>query len=225
MCVRLAELMGIKHFSMATLVTHAGKHRREFWQLLVLELLQIEFTKRPLMVLDVVDDDPEEARYCSGARLNIADSCFRHKNRDAPAVVYGTDESQLSSISFKQLETYTNRVANAIVQRLDLQCGDAVAILMPMTLQAVVISLALVKAGMAVVGIAESFSAAEIAVRLQLSQSKALFTYVFGVALHASLLSDGAGVASCVAVNASYLYTRGRLRPTRPPLLSYTATL
>lgn len=48
------------------------------------------------------------------------------------------------------------------------QKGDAIAIDMPMTVNAVIIYLAIVLAGFVVVSIADSFAAKEIATRLQI---------------------------------------------------------
>lgn len=56
--------------------------------------------------------------------------------------------------------------------------GDAIAIDMPMTVNAVVIYLAIVLAGFVVVSIADSFAAKEIAARLRISNAKAIFTQV-----------------------------------------------
>ena len=56
--------------------------------------------------------------------------------------------------------------------------GDAIAIDMPMTVNAVVIYLAIVLAGFVVVSIADSFAAKEIASRLRISNAKAIFTQV-----------------------------------------------
>ena len=57
--------------------------------------------------------------------------------------------------------------------------GDAIAIDMPMTVNAVIIYLAIVLAGFVVVSIADSFAAKEIATRLRVSKAKAIFTQVF----------------------------------------------
>lgn len=56
--------------------------------------------------------------------------------------------------------------------------GDAIAIDMPMTVNAVIIYLAIVLAGFVVVSIADSFVAKEIATRLRVSRAKAIFTQV-----------------------------------------------
>ena len=56
--------------------------------------------------------------------------------------------------------------------------GDAIAIDMPLTVDAVVIYLAIVLAGLVVVSIADSFAANEVAVRLRISKAKGIFTQV-----------------------------------------------
>ena len=58
------------------------------------------------------------------------------------------------------------------------RAGDAIAIDMPMTVEAVIIYLGIVLAGAAVVSIADSFAAGEIAMRLRIASAKAIFTQV-----------------------------------------------
>ncbi|KAM0885980.1 hypothetical protein ACQ4PT_029982 [Festuca glaucescens] len=66
-------------------------------------------------------------------------------------------------------------VANAL-DTLDLPKGSAIAIDMPMNVNAVVIYLAIVLAGYIVVSIADSFAAPAISTRLKISEAKAIFT-------------------------------------------------
>jgi acyl-coenzyme A synthetase/AMP-(fatty) acid ligase len=68
-------------------------------------------------------------------------------------------------------------VAKAI-DALELPKGSAIAIDMPMDVNAVVIYLAIVLAGYVVVSIADSFAAPAISMRLKLSEAKAIFTQV-----------------------------------------------
>jgi len=56
--------------------------------------------------------------------------------------------------------------------------GDAIAIDMQMTANAVIIYLAIVLAGCTVVSIADSFAPKEIATRLRVSKAKGVFTQV-----------------------------------------------
>ena len=56
--------------------------------------------------------------------------------------------------------------------------GDAIAIDMPMTVNAVIVYLAIILTGCVVVSIADSFAAKEIATRLRVSKAKGIFTQV-----------------------------------------------
>lgn len=67
-------------------------------------------------------------------------------------------------------------VANVIASAFSK--GDAIAIDMQMTVNAVIIYLAIIVAGCIVVSIADSFAPKEIAVRLRVSNAQAIFTQV-----------------------------------------------
>ena len=67
-------------------------------------------------------------------------------------------------------------VANAL--DVTFSKGDAIAIDMQMTVNAVIIYLAIILAGMVVVSIADSFAPKEIATRLRVSKAKGIFTQV-----------------------------------------------
>ncbi|MGQ9872605.1 AMP-binding protein [Leptodesmis sp.] len=56
------------------------------------------------------------------------------------------------------------------------QPGDAIAVILPMTVEAVAIYLGIIAAGCVVISIADSFSANEIAIRLKITKTKAIFT-------------------------------------------------
>ena len=90
-------------------------------------------------------------------------------------MIYQAENGNLVKVSQQSLEAYVNRIANSI-KKLGLQIGDPIAIDMPMTLEAVAIYLAGIKAGFPVVTIADSFSANEIEVRLHITKPKLLFT-------------------------------------------------
>lgn len=61
---------------------------------------------------------------------------------------------------------------------LGLPKGSAIAIDMPMTVNAVIIYLAIVLAGYVIVSIADSFAPIEISTRIKISNAKAIFTQV-----------------------------------------------
>ena len=78
-------------------------------------------------------------------------------------------------MSVGELADLTDRVA-VNVQRLGCKPGAVLAMMMPMTAEAVAIYLGIIKAGCVVAGIADSFQPKEIASRLRLSNAAAVFT-------------------------------------------------
>ena len=72
----------------------------------------------------------------------------------------------------------SNRIANSLVKQ-GFVSGDAIGIAMPMNQFAVAIYLGIIKMGGIVVSIADSFSSEEIAIRLNITQAKAIFTQDF----------------------------------------------
>jgi acetyl-CoA synthetase len=113
-------------------------------------------------------------RWFVGAKLNIVESCFAAPP-DQPAVVHQGEGEPLCTTPYAELRTLANRVSNGLA-RAGLQPGDAVAIDMPMNLHAVAIYLGIVQAGCVVVSIADSLAPDEVAVRLKLADTKAIFT-------------------------------------------------
>lgn len=75
---------------------------------------------------------------------------------------------------------FDNVIRRLVANALDTMFskGDAIAIDMPMTVNAVIIYLAIILSGLVVVSIADSFAANEIATRLRVSKAKAIFTQV-----------------------------------------------
>ncbi|MCZ6633697.1 MAG: AMP-binding protein [bacterium] len=148
------------------------QHRSEFWNLLI-QQLHIPF-QNPYTQLVDLSQGPEFPNWLVHAKLNIAESCF-NAAPDAIAIVSQQEDGPLITWTYQALERLTHQVANSL-QDMGIIPGDAVAIAMPMTPESVAIYLGIVKAGCAVVGIADSFSAPEIATRLQIAKAKAVFT-------------------------------------------------
>ena len=94
------------------------------------------------------------------------------------AVVYQREGGDIERLSYDELDRLSNRVANSL-PAIGVKCGDAVAIAMPMTIEAVAAYLGIVKAGCIVVSIADSFAAEEIATRLRISGARVVFTQDF----------------------------------------------
>jgi acetyl-CoA synthetase len=148
------------------------KHRAEFWDIAI-QRVEIRFQQKYSQIVDL-SNGVESPQWLVDARLNIAESCF-NAPEDCPAIIYQPDGGSLSTMSYGELNALSNRVANGLVEA-GFEVGDAIAIAMPMTAESVAIYLGIVKAGCAVVSIADSFAASEIATRLRISNAKGIFT-------------------------------------------------
>lgn len=158
--------------SVAELHAWSAERREEFWSHMI-ERLGIRFRKPYDRLLDL-SDGVERPRWLVGARMNIVDSCFAAE-ADKPAVVYHDERGRAESLTYSELETLVNRAAGGI-RRAGFEPGDALAIYMPMNVEAVAAYLAIIRAGCVAVSIADSLAPQEIATRLRLSNTRGIFT-------------------------------------------------
>ena len=136
------------------------------------ERLGIRMTQSPSAILGD-QGTSEYPDWFSGARLNIAESCFR-----APAEAIAVRQQQddlFRNITYGELRRLANRAANGF-GKLGIGAGDRVAIAMPMNLHAVVAYLGIVFTGAVVVSIADSFAHQEIATRLRIGEARLVVT-------------------------------------------------
>lgn len=147
------------------------KHPDDFARTLA-EALQLRFRIPAQQFCDTTAGNAN-ARWFAGASLNIVDSCFQADDT-ATAIVFGDADNQLERLTYGELNSLTARVANGLTAR-GVVPGDRVAIAMPMTSEAVAVFLGIIAAGCAAVTIADSFSASEMAVRLEMTQPKFIF--------------------------------------------------
>ncbi len=148
------------------------RQREAFWAL-VLKRLEIKLQQPYRQVLDL-SRGPEWPDWLAGGRLNIVDSLFAAPPESA-AIVYQPEGGTIANLTYAQLQALVQRVAIGLA-RAGFQPGDALGIVMPMTVEAVAIYLGIVMAGCVVVSIADSFSSAEMATRLRLGRARAVFT-------------------------------------------------
>ena len=151
------------------------RNKEAFWEQTV-KSLNIQFHQKYSSILDI-SKGVEHPLWLKGAQLNIVDSCFQNSD-DSIALIYQNEDGQLIEVTQISLEKMVNRIANSLVDQ-GLKQGDAIAIDMPMTLEAVAIYLAGIKGGYPVVTIADSFSSNEIEVRIKITKPKLLFTQDF----------------------------------------------
>jgi acetyl-CoA synthetase len=147
--------------------------RADFWRRTIARL-GIVFAHEPAAILDLAAG-PLQPRWLPGARLNIVDSCFRPPACTVAVVVGREGSEALDFVSYGELESLVNRVAGGLVAQ-GFRAGDAIALYMPMTLECVAAYLGVVRAGCAVVSIADSFAASELARRLEIAGAAAVVT-------------------------------------------------
>lgn len=137
-----------------------------FWKLVV-ERLGIVFAKPASSAL-------EGGEFFPNAELNIVESCF-NADSNATAIRYRDFNGRDQTWSYGKLNEESNRVATSLTN-LGFQPGDRIAIDMPMTPESVSIYLGIIRAGMVVVSIADSFAPDEIRSRLRIADAKMIFT-------------------------------------------------
>jgi acetyl-CoA synthetase len=86
-------------------------HKEAFWEQTI-ENLNIRFHKPFKKILDS-SEGPEKARWLTGAKLNIVDSCFQNEDKDV-AVIYQQEGGAPVKVTQLALEKYVNRIANSI---------------------------------------------------------------------------------------------------------------
>ena len=149
------------------------ENRAEFWDTTI-KALNIPFKKSYSKVYDL-SSGVEAPNWLPNAELNIIDACFQNTPESAAIVFQKEGQNETETVTQRELEQLVNRIANSLVG-LGLEQGDRVAIDLPMTVEAVAIYLAAIKAGMPVVTVADSFTPKEIEVRLKITEPKVIFT-------------------------------------------------
>lgn len=141
-----------------------------FWSM-VIDDLGISFDEAPSAIRG--SDDAAHPDWLPGALFNIVRSCLDH-DPDAVAIVYGTGDA-LHTVSVAELVARVAAYAGGF-KKAGFDVGDPIAIVMPMTVAAVVAYLGTIAAGGVVVSIADSFAQDEIATRLSITSPVAVVT-------------------------------------------------
>jgi acetyl-CoA synthetase len=118
-------------------------------------------------------------RWFEGGRLNFADNCVdRHLDagRGAhPAVIWEGDDGTTRTLTYAELGREINRLANAL-RRLGVTRGDRVGIFLPMSPEAVVATLAVLRLGAIYTPCFSGFGAQAVVSRVQDAEAKVLIT-------------------------------------------------
>jgi len=172
----------------------------EFWRE-VIDELAIAFIVPPSGMRG--SDDVEDPRWLSGAIFNIVASCLDH-DPAATAIVHGGPD-RFETISVGSLSERVAAFAGGF-KAAGFAPGDAVAIVMPMNVEAVVAYLGIIAAGGVVVSIADSFAPDEIRTRLDITSPVAVVTQTQairgGKTLPMYRKCVEAGATHCIVVDA-----------------------
>ena len=149
-----------------------------------------------------------------GGRLNFTDNCLdRHVDagRGAkPAVVWEGDDGQTRTLTYAELAAEVNRLANAL-QGLGVGEGDRVGIFLPMSPEAAIATLAVVKIGAIYTPCFSGFGAGAVASRLADCEATLVITadgfYRRGQVVTLKETADEA-VAQCPTVKTLLVHRR-----------------
>jgi len=164
----------------------------------------------------VLDDSRgiEWPTWFPGGRLNFTDNCVdRHVDagRGAkPAIIWEGDDGQSRTLTYAELAAEVNRLANAL-KALGVGEGDRVGIFLPMSPEAAIATLAVVKIGAIYTPCFSGFGAGAVASRLSDCEAKALITadgfQRRGQIVKMKEVADEA-VAQCPSVKTVLVYRR-----------------
>ncbi|HWE38009.1 MAG TPA: AMP-binding protein, partial [Isosphaeraceae bacterium] len=146
--------------------------RRDRWWELAIRRLGVPLRRPYGRILDAAE--PTGPKWLVGARMNIVDACFAAP-ANAVAVVESDGTGPPRRTTYGQLRRQVERAAGALAAA-GVGPGDAVGMVLPMSGTAVAAYLAVVAAGAAVVSIADSFAAEEIATRLRVVGARLVIT-------------------------------------------------
>src|SRR2546421_8853693 len=179
----------------------------------VVEDLGIRFTRPFRRVLDATRG-PAWPRWFPDGRLNFADNCLdRHLDAGRggkPAIIWEGDDGTSRTLTYAELTTEVNRLANAL-KALGIRAGDRVGIFLPMSPEAAIATLAVVRIGAIYTPCFSGFGAQAVASRLQDSEARVLITadgfYRRGQVVKMKETADEA-VASSPSVERVVVYRR-----------------
>ncbi|MEU0343552.1 AMP-binding protein [Streptomyces bobili] len=148
----------------------------QFWDHVVRDL-GIQFRTPYSRVLDA-GAGIAHTEWFPGAGLNIVDTCLARWARDTPDAVAVTHESEggaVRRLTYAELDDQVARLRAGLRAR-GIAKGDAVAIYLPMLLEAVVATYAIASIGAITVPLFSGFAPSAIASRLQDASAKAVIT-------------------------------------------------
>jgi acetyl-CoA synthetase len=118
-------------------------------------------------------------RWFEGGLMNFADNCVdRHVDAgrgEQPALIWEGDDGRTRTLTYRELAAEVNQLANAL-KRLGVGEGDRVGVFLPMSPEAAIATLAIVRIGAIYTPCFSGYGAQAVASRLQDCEAKALVT-------------------------------------------------
>ena len=198
--------------SLADLQRRSIEDPEWYWDAVIRDL-GIRFTRPPSRVLDA-SRGPAWPAWFPGGQLNLADNCVDlHLDAgrgDHPALVWEADDGQTRTLSYRELAREVNQLANAL-KRLGVGEGDRVGVFLPMSPEAAIATLAIVRVGAVYTPCFSGFGAQAVVSRLQDCEAKALITadgfHRRGQVVRMKETADEA-VAACPSIEHVLVYRR-----------------
>src|SRR5258705_9890212 len=181
-----------------------------YWDAVVRDL-GLRFSRPYTRVRDV-SRGVQWPRWFEGGLMNFADNCVdRHIDGgrgDQAALIWEGDDGRTRTLSYHELAREVNQLGNAL-RRLGVGEGDRVGVFLPMSPEAAIATLAIVRIGAIYTPCFSGYGAQAVASRLQDCEAKALVTadgfYRRGQIVKMKESADQA-VAACPSVEPGIAY-------------------
>jgi len=148
-----------------------------YWDAVVRDL-GVRFTRPYTRVRDV-SRGLQWPRWFEGGLMNFADNCVdRHLDAgrsEQPALIWEGDDGRSRTLTYRELAREVNQLANAL-KRLGVGEGDRVGVFLPMSPEAAIATLAIVRIGAIYTPCFSGYGPQAVASRLQDCEAKALVT-------------------------------------------------
>ena len=140
--------------------------------------LGIRWLRAPARVLDDARG-PAWPTWFPGGLMNLTDNCLdRHVEGgrgDHPALIWEGDDGSTRQMTYRELLREVSRLGNAL-RALGVGDGDRVGIFLPMSLEAAIATLAVMRIGAIYTPCFSGYGAPAVAMRLQDCQARLLIT-------------------------------------------------
>ncbi|HXQ91359.1 MAG TPA: AMP-binding protein [Nitrososphaerales archaeon] len=172
---RFINYCGCKNFD--DLRLRAIEDLEWFWNA-VSCFLRIQWIKPYSRVMDS-SEGIQWTKWFIDGKINIAQNCLEKQQLNLSkktALISETESGATQTLTYSQLLTITNKIANALSNTLGVRKGDKIGIYMPLIQEAVASFLAVIKLGAIVVPLFSGYGPEAIATRLSDCDAVALIT-------------------------------------------------